>query len=250
MKSYSILEDYLDGNLNSFEKRNLETAIEDDDRWKQEYKLRKETNEAIKEEDIIQFRDQVNNMLAENPVTQYSAPANTLKRSMIKKVVAAASFIFIIGIGSMTLYINNQAIDNQSIYDKYYEPYEATITFRSADTEINNLLTKALEQYKAQNYSEALTLFKTVLDKKEDIAASLYSGISYMEIEKFKKANQSFKEVIDDGQNLFVEQAKWYMSMCYLKMDKSNKASSLLRELACESTFYKKDARNILRKIE
>lgn len=250
MEKFKIIEDYLNGDLNPFEKSKVENAIGENDEWKEEYQLRKEVNQAIAENELMQFRDQIDAIMVKNDSPAYKSPIRKLKRSVNKKVVVAASFIFLLGIGGMSLYLNNQAGNNQQIFEKYYQPYEVTINIRSADTELNSILTRAMQQYKQHNYHEALTLFKTVLNKKDDMAASLYSGISYMEVEKYKKANQSFKTVIDNEKNLFVEQAKWYMSMCYIKMKENEKASALLKELEEESSFYRRDARKILKKLD
>lgn len=77
-----------------------------------------------------------------------------------------------------------------------------------------------------------------MLNQKDDIAASLYSGISYMEIHKYSKASDKFATVIQGKDNLFLHQVKWYMAMCHVKLNNKEKALALLGELSQESSSF------------
>jgi len=111
------------------------------------------------------------------------------------------------------------------------------------------LLTSAMERYKEHEYDQALQLFQRVLIKREDVAASLYSGISYMEIQKYKQANESFEDVVDDKDNLYLDQARWYMSMCHIRLGNLEEARDMLLTLADESEYYKDKARKVERNL-
>ena len=82
------------------------------------------------------------------------------------------------------------------------------------------------------------------------MAANLYSGISLMETEKYLKASKSFQTIITNNNNLFIEQSKWYLAMCYIRMNNTNKAKTILNELVNEDSFYKKPARKVLKELK
>ncbi len=247
MNFYENIENYIDNELRGQDLAQMEAAIEEDEDLKQEYRFRKEVNEALKEEDVMNLRAKLQNISGVESQTR-PAVMEWVKRS--KVAVAAASLAFLVGLGGIGYHYLNAPETTGEIFHKYYEPYETTITFRSADTELNLLLTEAYEMYQKENYTQALELFRQVMDKREDMAARLYSGISYMEIEKYQKASKSFRSVIEDENNLFLEQAKWYMSMCHLKIGDVSKARNLLAELSQESRFYDERAKEVLKKLK
>ena len=71
-----------------------------------------------------------------------------------------------------------------------------------------------------------------------------------MEEEKYQNASNSFNEIIDNNNNLFVEQAKWYLALCYVVTEDYQNAQDLLNELINDKTYYAKDARNMLKDLK
>jgi hypothetical protein len=78
----------------------------------------------------------------------------------------------------------------------------------------------------------------------------LLNGVSNFEDQKFPEAKLSFTTVIDDNNNLFIETAKWYLSLCYIKTNETDKAISQLTAIGDDDGIYSKDARKILRKLK
>nr|MDA3952788.1 hypothetical protein [Bacteroidales bacterium] len=94
-------------------------------------------------------------------------------------------------------------------------------------------------------------LFEQVLQtRKKDMAAKLYSGITYLEEEKYQKAKTSFDNIISNNNNLFIEQAKWYLALCYLKTEKIEDAQVILSEIVKEESYYKEMAVGVLKDLK
>ena len=147
--------------------------------------------------------------------------------------------------------INNPNLDNPTIYEKYYSPYEVSGTYRSGNTEMDRLLFNAFDRYDEKDYEQALVLFEEVLQSREkDMAANLYSGITYMEEEKYQKAKTSFNKIISNNNNLFIEQAKWYLALCYLNTAKTDEARVILSEIIKEESYYKEMAVRVLKDLK
>jgi tetratricopeptide (TPR) repeat protein len=163
-----------------------------------------------------------------------------------KLYYAAATLALLLATGGIVRQLTQPDYDNQEIFDKFYQPYEVTVTYRSGNTETDRLLLTALQKYEDENYEEALVLFEQLLEKrKDDMAINLYSGISYMEVEKYQKATHSFQTIITDNNNLFIEQAEWYLAMCYLKTEDNTKAKEMLDQLIKKESYYKEMAKKI-----
>jgi hypothetical protein len=56
-------------------------------------------------------------------------------------------------------------------------------------------------------------------------------------------------DVISDNNNLFIETAKWYLALCYVKTDEREKAIQHLEAIKSEGGIYKNDAKKIIRKL-
>lgn len=246
MNAYKNIERYLHGDLKEKEAREFEDSMGDDIHLFREYQLRKDVEDAIREDDVMDLRAQIQDLMEEESPT----PVHWFKR---RAMVAAVVGTLMLGLGGLGFYyyqMENAPTTGQ-IFQEYYQPYEATITFRSgADDEVNGLLTNALQKYRQQEYRTALQLFEQVLNKKDDVAANFYSGLSYMEIQKYQKANKSFDTVIGDKDNLFLHQAKWYTAMCHIKLENKDKALALLEDLSQQSDYYKDKADEVIKKVK
>ncbi len=76
------------------------------------------------------------------------------------------------------------------------------------------------------------------------------SGVSNMELSQYKMASGSFKKVLDHNDNLFIEDAQWYLGFCYLKTENTNKAIDQFTKIAISTSSRKEKARKILKKIK
>jgi tetratricopeptide (TPR) repeat protein len=250
MKYYNkIVDKYIYGELDVDDIQHFEHALDSESSLKKEYLLYTDINQAILEEDVMMLRGSLDAIYAEVHETKTKKlPAEFPKR---KIYYAAASLALLIATGGIVYEYSKPPLNNSAIYSKYFAPYEVSVTYRSGNEEVDRILINALEKYENQDYKNAVQLFEKVLEtRSNDIAANLYSGISLMETEKYQKATKSFQTIITHNNNLFIEQAKWYLAMCYIKTDHTEKARSILNELVAYDSFYKKPAKKVLRDLQ
>jgi len=246
MNAYRNIERYLQGDLKEKEVREFEHSLENDRALFREFKLRKEIEDALLEDDVMELRTQMQGVMER----QSPNPVHWFKRKAIIATVVGTLLLGLGGTGYHYYQIGHAPTTDQ-IFQEYYQPYEATITFRSGvDNEVNGLLTNAMQKYRQEEYRTALQLFEQVLNKKEDVAANFYSGLSYIEIQKYQKANESFDTVIGDKDNLFLHQAKWYTAMCHIKLKNTDKALALLEDLSRQSGYYKDKAEEVTKEVK
>ena len=69
-------------------------------------------------------------------------------------------------------------------------------------------------------------------------------------IRNIPEAKLSFTTVIDDNNNLFIETARWYLALCYVKTNDTDKAIVQLTAIKEDGGIYSKDAGKILRKLK
>lgn len=70
-------------------------------------------------------------------------------------------------------------------------------------------------------------------------------GVTYQEIGNYKNAIKEYDIVCNNNDNIFVEQAKWYTALCYLKFDKE-KAYDRFKHISEANGYYQSMANEIL----
>ncbi|MFC2096601.1 tol-pal system YbgF family protein [Bacteroidota bacterium] len=242
----NLIEKYIDGELKGKELLSFETLLSTDSDIKRDYNLSLEINNSIIENDVMALRETMDYLYEDATQIKRNPTVFTKRRFYY----AAASAALLIATGGLVQRLNNPELDNYAAFEKYYTPYEVSVTHRSGNTEVDRILINALERYEEQDYEQALTLFEEVLEyRQNDMAVNLYSGITYMEEEKYQKATKSFNSIISDHDNLFIEQAKWYLAMCYLKTENTDKAKDVLNEIIEEESYYKSQAIRLLKDL-
>ena len=136
------------------------------------------------------------------------------------------------------------------MFDRYYKPYEPSLSLRSGLNNGNQDFNLAIEYYNVHDYRNAAIYFSKVVQKEpEDMHSTLLSGISNFEISNYPEAENSFVRVIDDDDNLFIDHAQWYLSMCYIKTGETGKAKDQLALIADSESIYRKNAKQILKRL-
>jgi hypothetical protein len=79
---------------------------------------------------------------------------------------------------------------------------------------------------------------------------SLYSGISHMEIEQYNQAREKFQKIINHQDNLFVENAQWYLGFLYLHTGQNLEARNHFKDIALSDGSFNKEAKKIMRSIK
>jgi hypothetical protein len=241
------IERYLDDEMVADEINWFEKELEENPDLLIETNLRSDINAAIAQHDVIDLRTRLDGLFNEQPKTQTSF---IWFIHSYGKYIAAAMVALFIAIGSI-MYLNNKPLTSAEIYREFYEPYNAGFNFRSSDSQFSNDLRMAMTKYQEEKFSEALVLFEKVLEQDASgIGLKLYSGISHMELEQFNQANEDFSAIIKNNYSLYIEQAEWYLSFCYLMTGKKDKARELFGAIARSDSYYHKEAKKIIKRLK
>jgi tetratricopeptide (TPR) repeat protein len=240
-----FIERYLDGEMTGQELVWFEKELDSSEWLQKELILRKKVNEAILDEDIMKFNDELDDA--------YAAYVHNGENSSSRKkkiVIGGTVFASVVTALILILSLTGKQYTNEQLFERYYKTYPSNLTFRSADNELNPDLVLAMQLYENKNYTRALELFETILQTDPDrIGLNFYSGISRMEIKEYDQAGKSFKKVVDDRYNMYMEQAEWYLSLCYLITNQDDKAVNLLEKIRNDRGYYHHEARKLLRQL-
>lgn len=246
-KNRHLISRYLEGEMDPIEATGFEEALENNPELKEEVDLYREVDQAIADTEVLDLRAQLDEIHEE-----LSPQLEKLTRKSPKRVLryaVAASIAVVISLGTYSLFFKK--VDNNKIVSEFYKPYDVTLVNRSSNDHILPLMREALYKYDNEEYREAVSLFREILEVKPEMTASyLYSGISYMELKEYVNAEKSFIAVIEHDDNLYIEQAEWYLGMVYLLTDELEKAKVQFLKIKLDDGYYKDEATRILKKLK
>ncbi|HLN72811.1 MAG: hypothetical protein ACM3O8_09925 [Methylococcaceae bacterium] len=242
------IEGYLYNELNEIQLTIFEDELIHNKDLLSEVNLIKGIDQAIQENDIMQLRNNLKDIAEENNNKKQKEQSITVRFWHRKTAISvvAASLILLLGITGIIRYTSED-----DIYRKYYTKYETAGISRSSSAVSDENFAKALQKYNKEDYQSALNLLEQVLSKDQNnVAGHFYSAVSFQELGKYNNAIKEYEIVIVDKDNLFMEQAEWYIGLCYLQSKDEKKAIQQFKKIADGKGFYQEKAVAILRKMK
>lgn len=146
-----------------------------------------------------------------------------------------------------------KAISTNHGLDPMHENYE-----HQNDNDLTDLLNWEIIPYKEflsmtlsfihhNQYNKALQYFNTILEQyPNDLNAWFYSSYVYFLKANYEKALEGFIYVNNKDNECFNQEARWYMALCFEKLNQQEKANEIFTEIVSEEGFYSEAARNKL----
>jgi TolA-binding protein len=252
MKTIDNTIKYLNGELTGDEKLAYETELSTNKDAQKTKKLIEEIYAALKNEEHIKLIENLE--MAKNTYKNEEESGrveNKPQRNLFlgKKFLLAAGVALLLAISSL-VYIYNSGNTNDKIFASYYFKYESDVITRSINNTSEELII-AIQLYDRGNYNEAITKLDGILKKDYSNApAHFFLGVSYIETKEYGKAIESLKNVIKLNDSAFNEHASWYLALCFIKTNQNGLATPILKQIALNNSFYKLNARDLLKSLE
>ena len=242
---FNLIEEYLAGDLSVREQTEFEELLRNDPDLMKEFLLRKDINEAISENDVMDLRNNLNKI-----VNSESKIRNIYRNSFIISSVAAVAVILIV-ISCFYLF-SNKNVSGTEIFNSYYSTYPTITSFRSSVdiTVQEQLLNEAFSSYDDGKYSIASDYFNQILtDDKSNTMAQFYLALCEIELENFDKSEKLLNELILKNNHIFWEQAHWYLALVYLKQNDTGNAKSIFKIIIKEDMAKKSELDSIIKSL-
>lgn len=156
--------------------------------------------------------------------------------------IAASIAIFLL-VGASFLFNMNDSMTNEEIFGQYYTTENSILTVRSNTAAEYSPVNDGLKYFDQQNYEKALYAFELA---PENVVAKLYAGFSHMELQQYDQAIEKFKNIIDQKDNLFIDQAEWNLGLCYIITNNTDQAKEILAQITNSNTIYNIRAQQLL----
>jgi len=246
--SESTIEDFIDGMLEEDLLAEFEAEMEENTDLMAEVTLRQQINNAIGEKDVQNLRAMLGRARKESErkeVKSIVMPQFDLKSTRFWRN-SVAMIILLVGLfGALQVNLNSA----QRTYNQYFET-PTWATERSVNNSTLDNLQEARLLFAQSDYENTIKLLEKVPENKDAFVKHFYSALSYQNLNQFDKAIDEYAKVIEHGNNLFIEEAEWYKSLCYLKLDQKQEAKKELLAVIERKGHYEQDAKAIIRKMK
>lgn len=103
--------------------------------------------------------------------------------------------------------------------------------------------------YIEKDYTQAEQILEQAQkNSAENPVFQFYRAASLQNLNKFEDAISEYTRVINHGDNIFIEEAEWFRSLCYLKSGNEKLAKQQLLAVVNRKSHYKNDAKAILKR--
>ncbi len=240
----NAIENWLGGHADRSAQQWLTNEMKKDAALAREVTLRRKTDEILSGRDVIDLR----NKLA--VIEMRRRNAGTVRKTVIKTTRYAAA-VALVAILSAAVYLTvRPAATPEGLYSEYYSRYESPGAVRSVVSSDNTLMENAIASYTAREYEKAIVYLEQVINSGQDDMESVFmNGMANMEVKNYPAASGSFTRVIEHNDNLYLEDASWYLGLCYMMTDNKDKAVKQFRSIASSKSRYSRQAARLVRRL-
>ena len=241
-----FIERYNAGEMSEVEKQWFQKELEGNKKLRDEAEFRKKTDLTLRNHDIIQLRSKLAE-IEKRRATE--VPVKSPGKHINMKYAAAIAGLVLLG--SLALFTGSRNLTNDEILDRYYKLYENTTGNRSVQSQANTVFSDAIDNYVVSDFKAAIAGFTQILQSEPDnMQATLFHGISNYEMKNYPVAKQSFGKITKENDNVYFEDAQWYLALCYLKTNEQDQAIEQFNNIKKSTSIHRKDARKILRQLK
>lgn len=166
------------------------------------------------------------------------------KRYMLYWAAAAVALII-----TLIIFFTPSSQTPEELYAAYYKPYpnvfEPTVRSNSEASERE----EAFQAYERGDYTSAVPKLQAILRQHEEPGVLLLLGNAEMVLDQTEEAKKNFLKLINQYDELDL-QAKWYLSLCYIRLGEIDSAKKILKELGDTEISYATKAKELLRKVK
>lgn len=245
------IEKYINGELTGEGLAAFEKEMKENKELAEDVILHIDIEKFLRNKELFEYRE----MLDEIHQKVAGEENNSKERKGIIKFLymrwqyAAAVLIVILAISTVLFFTLRPSL-NERLYSQYFESYNKTISSRSINQSPGSEMKIALNEYSNKNYEKAWGMLKEISDKDKTDAAFFFRGMSAMETSKLDDAILSLSTVISNDSSLYVDQAIWYIGLCFLKKDDKENARVYFKKVVENNYNHKEEAEEILGKME
>jgi tetratricopeptide (TPR) repeat protein len=235
---------YLDGEMTQEEVRLFEEDLQTDLLLVEELELHRHIINTVKQHDEVRFRNKLKEAYHLFKRRKRISPGPGFIKS-------PRHLIYVLGalsVGMLLIYfgLNKPEKSTQELFDIYYAKFSQDLQSRSSMEDSTDNLNVGIYNFYSGNYQESINSLKSFIELEASATAEFYLGLSEAELGNYGSAIDNFKNVLNKDFNYYQEHARWYLGLCYLKLNYKSEAIEVFQEFSQKNSYYAEDAKKII----
>lgn len=248
MKTINVnntIENFLGGTAGRAEAEWLKEEMRNNPSLTREVNLRRKTDEILANREILDLRAKL------GVIEMKKRSSGAMRKTVMKTARYAAAIALLAVISSALYFILRPGESADELFSANYARYESPGAVRSAVSTGNTLMENAIASYAAREYEQAIGyLEQMIVSENDNMESAFMHGMANMEISNYPGASGSFSRVIEHNDNLYLEDAAWYLGLCYMMTDNTEKAVKQFETIAASRSRYSRQADRLARKLK
>lgn len=251
--TYENIEAYLDGTLTGDQLKAFEEQLQSDKELASQLALFQNVDQAIGDKATLNFQKMVaaqGEKFLHNTSGQVKNESKVIRFSRPWAIAAALLALIV----SAMIFWNIQSADppsTEALFAQNFETYPLNQSVRGGSTD-NSVLKIGVQQYQGKDYLAAAQTFEPLAQADQSdmlVAFCLANAYLNQEPPQFDFAKRELQRIIDDGVNIYVLRAKWYLALIFLKEGNIEKTKSLLKAVAQSGDSLGQKAKTLLKDL-
>ncbi len=144
----------------------------------------------------------------------------------------------------------SSSLSPAELYIEQYSPPDWQSGTRSGEDQEQKLLDNANNAFQSKQFQKAEKhLSKYLQEQPEDAEARYYRAIAQMEQGRHQSAISDLQQ-LGNGSSVYRNDANWYLSLCYLKLNKKSEAKEVLTKLLSSEKYRNKEIKKTLQHLD
>jgi hypothetical protein len=243
-RDQELIQKYIDRSANPEEVKEIEHRLTAEPEFRKMHSNYKQLPLGIRYHALADKLDQLRTLEKALPA---AAPESAGVRLLQywKPLAAAAALILVVTF----LVLNNRSASTTELFARNFEPYPNVFEPTQRGDDVSDKRASAFAMYEQANYEGAAALFRELLAEKQEPEVLLLLGNANLALNREEEAKNNFLTLIRDFDGLD-EQAKWFLSLCYLKSGEREKAKLIWEELGDPKITYSDKAKRLLKEVK
>ena len=222
-QQHAEIERYLAGEMQGAELSAFEQRLAEDQDLPKEVKIHAALQDTFGNAEELELRKKIR--AASARWNDASRPSQTRVLTLRRIISIAAIVLITVGVFS---WFNRGG----ATYADQFEPYAMMLTERSGESDNQGELAKAIQLYNGSDYARAQTAFGTLARQEpESVAYRFYEAMSMLAQGEGASAAPVFAELVQLGDHLLVQQARWYQAMALWQSEDEDAAWEVLEQI-------------------
>ena len=173
--------------------------------------------------------------------------SNSGNKAWLKYATAA---VLLIGLAGSIFYMVIQPPTPEQLFAEYFEPFPNLVPLPRKEGS-GQPLQQAMQAYELERYDRAVEILRSIVaTEPASMAAHFYLGVTLLKIDDSQRAIAHLLQVVEESTNSYVDYARWYLALGYLKQKDLSHTKSVLEKFAPKDSAYFQRRKELLKALD